>query len=258
MRGLAECGHQRGDNRQNQHVLGRHTVVAPVEHTIGEQPDQEARHQHRFVNLEFRLDEEVHGRDRRDHIDEPMQSVPALRSEPADGGISRGHAERDQSDQRHRSDQQIEPQHDLACDLEQVEVFVERVEREMQHCVTRRCNAEGAPRQDDTGIVEDALCRCDREREQEKTQRPVARLVDRLGDRTCTEVAGPGLPGDPQRRQDRGREGHDLHRRPASGPFAQEWHLLDLSRLRDTITARMVTPIQLPAADYRRQSHLGE
>ena len=73
----------------------------------------------------------------------------------------------------------------------------------MQEGIGRRCDAERAPRQNDAGIVEDALCRRDRQRDEQKSQGPVAGLVDGLGDRAGAEIVGRRLVGDPKRRRDR-------------------------------------------------------
>jgi hypothetical protein len=74
--------------------------------------------------------------------------------------------------------------------------------------------------------MQDALRGRDRQRDQEETQRPIAGLMDRLGDRPGSEVIGCGLIGNPQRRQQRRHEGDGLDRRPAPGSFAKEWHEL--------------------------------
>ena len=52
-----------------------------------------------------------------------------------------------------RADQEIDAQHDLARHLEQIEMLVEDVEREMQAGVGRRRDAERAPRQNDAGVM---------------------------------------------------------------------------------------------------------
>ncbi len=103
-------------------------------------------------------------------------------------------------------------------------MLVEEVERKMQDGVARRSNAERAPGENEAWIVEDALRRRDRERDQQEPQRPIAGLVDGLGDRPGAELIGGGLIGKPQRRQDRRHEGADLHWRPAAGSLAKEWH----------------------------------
>jgi hypothetical protein len=46
--------------------------------------------------------------------------------------------------------------------------------------------------------MQDALRRRDRQRDQEEAQRPIAGLMDRLGDRPRAELVGGGLIGNPQ------------------------------------------------------------
>src|SRR5262245_18854288 len=103
-------------------------------------------------------------------------------------------------------------------------MLVQDVERKVQDGVARRSNAERASGEAEAGIMEDALRGSYRQRDQQEAQRPIAGLMDGLGDRPRTEFVGRGLIGNPQRRKHRRYEGGDLHRRPAPGSFAKEWH----------------------------------
>jgi hypothetical protein len=184
-----------------------------------------------------------------DAVHEPVQAIPSRRSQAADGGVRRGRRQRDQSSQCDRSDQQIDTQDDLACHLEQIEMLVEDVERQMQESVARRRDPQCAPRQNDARIMQDALRRRDRQRDEQKPQGPVARLVDGLGHRPRAEIAGCGLVGDPDCRQDRSHEGDALHRRPAPGPFPQKWHCSGpLQPTAPNISAGRITPNHMTRA----------
>jgi len=113
-------------------------------------------------------------------------------------------------------------------------MLVEDVERKVQDGVACRGNSERAPGENEAWIVADALRGRDRERDQKEPQRPIAGLVDGLGNRPGAELVGSGLISEPQRRQDRGDECDDLHRRPAPGSLAKEWH-----QARSSIDARL-------------------
>jgi hypothetical protein len=156
-----------------------------------------------------------------------------------------------------RADREIDAQDDFARHFEQVEMLVEDVERKMQDGVACACDAQRAPRQDDAGIIEDALRRRDRQRDQQKPQRPVAGLVDGLGHRARAEFIGGGLIGDPKRRQHRRHEGDDLHRRPAPGPLAKKWHGSSLSS-DAKIQASGITPNQMRRARGQPRSRFAE
>ena len=152
----------------------------------------------------------MHGSEQRDRIDDPVQRIPASRAEPAHGRVGRGRSERDQSGEGDCPDQEIEPQHDLARHLEPVEMLVDHVERQMQAGIGGRGHAKGAAGEDQPRIMQDALRGRDRQRDQQKPQRPVAGLMDGLGDRPRAEIVGERLIGNPQRRQDGAGESDDL------------------------------------------------
>jgi hypothetical protein len=79
-------------------------------------------------------------------------------------------------------------------------MLVEDVKRKMQDGIACGRNAQRAPRQNNAGVIEDALRRRDRQRDQQEPQRPVAGLVDGLGDRARAELVGGSLIGNPKRR----------------------------------------------------------
>ena len=71
----------------------------------------------------------------------------------------------------------------------------------MQAGISSCRHAKGAPGEDDAREIEDALRRRDCERNQEEPQRPVSQLVDGLGNRAGTEIAGYPLDDNPERWQ---------------------------------------------------------
>src|SRR5262249_28556048 len=84
---FADRGHRGRAAGKKQEVKRGYLAVASVKGAVRQQPDQEARHQHRLVDVELGLDEEMHGRDHRDAIDQAVDAVPAPRTEPAYGGV---------------------------------------------------------------------------------------------------------------------------------------------------------------------------
>ena len=206
-------------------------AVASVERPVGQQPDQEPRHQHRLVGVQLGLYEKVHHGEHRDGVDEAMKGMPAPRTQPADGSVRRGGSKRDQAGQSKGADRQIDAQDDLACHFQQIEMLVQDVERKMQDGIARRSDAERAPGESDAGIMEDALRGRDRQRDQEEPQRPIAGLMDGLGDGPSAKIVGRRLVGDPERRQHRRDEGDDLHRRPAPGSLAKKRPEIEAARL---------------------------
>jgi len=113
-------------------------------------------------------------------------------------------------------------------------MLIEDIEGKVQDGVACRSNSERAPGENKAWIAEDALRGRDRERDQQEPQRPIAGLVDGLGDWPGAELVVGRLIGEPQRRQDGRHEGDDLHRRPAPGLLAKEWH-----QARSSIDARL-------------------
>ena len=66
------------------------------------------------------------------------------RAEAPDHAVGRGGGERDQADQRDEADGEIDAQHDLAHDLGEIVFLLHDVEREVQHRVAERRDAERA------------------------------------------------------------------------------------------------------------------
>src|SRR5262249_33356868 len=103
-------------------------------------------------------------------------------------------------------------------------MLIEHVERQVEYGVTCRRNPKRAARKRKARVVEDALRRRNQERDQEQSKGPVAGLMNSLGDRARTELAGCRLVRDPDGRSYCAGKGRDLDWRPAPRLFAKKWH----------------------------------
>ncbi len=196
-----------------------------VHQPVAEQPEQEARDHHRFGDVELGLHQEVNDAEDGDRVDDFVQPVPALTAEALDHAVGRGRGERDQADQRDEADGQIDAQRDFARDLCEIEFLLHEVEREVQHRVAERREPKRAAHVDQLWGIEQAARRRDRERDHDEPYGVVAGRMDRVIDRPCcAQVAAPGAPGEPERRDAGAHERDDLFRGPAAGFFAQERH----------------------------------
>jgi hypothetical protein len=67
-------------------------------------------------------------RHRDGRIDQPVQAFPVALQPPLPA-VGRGHGERDQSQQGHETDREVEALHDLGGDDDQVPFLVEHVDQ---------------------------------------------------------------------------------------------------------------------------------
>ncbi len=97
------------------------------------------------------------------------------------------------------ADREIDPQHDLARDLGEVEHLVDDVERNMRGGIGEGADPDHAPHIHDSGEAPDAAQRRHRQGQQNKHQRPIAGAVDQVVDRPGAEPVLRERRGDRER-----------------------------------------------------------
>jgi hypothetical protein len=134
----------------------------PQQKPIAEEPAEQPRHHRRLPQVELCLKAIMDHRQHRDRIDEPVQQLPALAAEPADDAIGRGRGERRETEQRGKADRQIDPVHDLARDLGEIERLTRDVETEMDQDIGKSGDADHPPHQDQAWPCQNLAQRRDR------------------------------------------------------------------------------------------------
>ena len=185
------------------------------EQALAHQQHKQPRDEDGLADVELRLDHEVQQRQDADRVDESMQPVPALASEPPDHGIGRRGPERRQAEKRHEADGQVEAQHDLASDAHEVEFLVDDVEREMGRRIGQDRDAQHASHGDELVPLRDPPQRRHRERDHQDPDRPEARPVDGLGDGLRREPTQREFKRHPGTRQEQRDEHDELEHREA-------------------------------------------
>jgi len=87
---FADRRHHRRAGGKEHEVKGSHLAVAPVKRAVRQQPNQETRHQHRLVGFELGLNEEMHGPEHGDRINEAVKRVPTPGAQSADRCVRGG------------------------------------------------------------------------------------------------------------------------------------------------------------------------
>ena len=105
------------------------SVLRQIENAVAHHPAEQAGDEGRQPDVRLGLLEEMDQRQQADAIDDLVQPLPALAAEAAHHAVGRGHRQRRKAQQRDEADGEIEPQHDLACDLPEIEHLVGDVEQ---------------------------------------------------------------------------------------------------------------------------------
>ena len=143
-------------------------------------------------------------------VDQHVQPLPALRTEPLDHAGGGGGGERQERQERQHADGDERPLDDVGPDVGPGEELVEAdPARKVQDHVEEGEQPQHAPETHDQRPAEDLLRRADGERNQQEPERPVAETtIDRL-DRIDAEPARRRQPAEPDQRHQAEQE----HRR---------------------------------------------
>ena len=171
------------------------------------------------ITSAFDWSHEVEQRDDADGVNERVEPVPALRPQPLDHGVGRGGGERREAQPCDEADRQIEAQRDLARHDREVVVLVDHEQREMGRGVGEGRHPDHAPDGDELGVARRAHQRRDKERQQEKADRPRPGAMDHLRHDLRIERPGRRQPDDPRRRNEQSGEDDRLQRREAAVAF---------------------------------------
>ena len=125
-----------------------------------------------------------------------------------------------EAEKRDEADGEIEPQHDFACDLPQVEHLVGDKKQDMARGIDERADADHPAHVHQLIEARNPPQRRDRQRHQQEDQRPIAGAVDdvveRAGaDRHRVEVEVVGRDG--ERHEQQNQRGDAQDRQPARG-----------------------------------------
>jgi hypothetical protein len=186
---LADERQRRNRDRQpQQHERGGLPAPPPHHDAIAQQPTNQARDKGRPPDVELGLLKEMDEREQNDHINELVQFLPAPPAEPAHHAIGRGDRERGQAEKTDEADGEIEPQHDLGRDLADVEFLMRNIEQDVGNRIAEGADADHAAHVHERTIPRNPPQRRDRERDDDKHQRPVTRAVGQIVERASVKL----------------------------------------------------------------------
>lgn len=89
-----------------------------------QQKRKNPRHDDRLSHVKFRLHEEMHRRQDRYRVNEPVQTRPSRGTQSRDHAIGRSRAEGAQAAEGNKADGKVDPREDFGRDMRQIEMLI--------------------------------------------------------------------------------------------------------------------------------------